>query len=775
MNVLSRSIRIIGMFAFITSMVWATEGAAAKNAYLWSKRAGDTIGDHARAVAVDATGNVYITGQMRGTLDFGGGPQVGAGYTDVFLVKYNSSGLYQWSQVFGNTSFDLGYGLATDGFANIYLVGAFTSFIGFGGVIISSSGDTDAFIAKFNSAGVVQWAKKLGGVDTEYALGVAVDNSGNAVMTGFFGPGSVTEPGLPTITSTGESDIFLIKYDANGVALWLKGYGGVAFDGAEEVALDSASNIIITGVFNDTMSNMGGASLSHLGNGDIFLAKFNAAAVHQWSQRFGGANFDHGYDVATDIAGDVFLGGYFSDNVSFGGSVLASAGATDAVLAQYNSAGVHQWSKRFGGTLTDMTYSVAADASGNCVISGFFNNSASFGGSTLTSAGSSDVFVAKFAPFGLPTWSARYGGVGTDYAWGVALGPTGSAHLAGGFSGLASFGGAVLSGGLEDIFLAKYGAKIAEPVISSIKDIGNDQGRKVKIVFTGSGQDDAESSVPVIRYEAYRRTIAAPSALVARDPAALSPRGLLIPEWTEVGTVNAHGESEYSMDAPTIGDSTIALGQYRSTFFIRGATAEPTPFFDSLTDSGYSLDNLAPGAPSNFAYSVGQLSWNESTDADFDYFTVYGSNLDAFGSANVVDYTVATDMDVNASPYVFYFVTATDFSGNESKPAKINTLSGTGGAPRSYVLSVSNFPNPFNPSTTVSYTVPSRGKVTVAIYDARGARVTRLVDNEERDAGAYRMDWNGHADSGIGVSSGVYFARIEQNGAVRTKKLVLLK
>ena len=76
---------------------------------------------------------------------------------------------------------------------------------------------------------------------------------------------------------------------------------------------------------------------------------------------------------------------------------------------------------------------------------------------------------------------------------------------------------------------------------------------------------------------------------------------------------------------------------------------------------------------------------------------MYGANVDAFGSATVVDYTIGINMDVSAASYVFYFITATDFSGNEGKPAKINTLSGVGGTPTSYVLSVSNFPNPFNP------------------------------------------------------------------------------
>jgi len=91
------------------------------------------------------------------------------------------------------------------------------------------------------------------------------------------------------------------------------------------------------------------------------------------------------------------------------------------------------------------------------------------------------------------------------------------------------------------------------------------------------------------------------------------------------------------------------------------------------------------------------------------------------------------------------------------------------------VLSVTNFPNPFNPRTTVSYTVPARGNVTVAIYDARGARVVTLVDNEPRETGAYRMDWNGRSTDGAALVSGVYFARIEHGGDIRTRKMVLLK
>ena len=243
---------------------------------------------------------------------------------------------------------------------------------------------------------------------------------------------------------------------------------------------------------------------------------------------------------------------------------------------------------------------------------------------------------------------------------------------------------------------------------------------------------------------------------------------------TFVASTPAHGESEYSVDAPTVGDSTVTGGDYNSTFFVRATTAAPTVFFDSPQASGYSLDNLAPPAPANAVYNAGMLSWDPSPAADFDYFTVYGNNVDDFGTAAVVDFTSGESMNVGGSPYAWYYVTATDFAGNEGPSGTLETPTGIIGTPQRYVLSVTNHPNPFNPSTTVKYTVPSAGDVKVTIYDARGARVSTLVDRHHA-AGAYTAQWEARASNGASVASGVYFARIEHASGMRTKKLVLLK
>jgi hypothetical protein len=304
--------------------------------------------------------------------------------------------------------------------------------------------------------------------------------------------------------------------------------------------------------------------------------------------------------------------------------------------------------------------------------------------------------------------------------------------------------------------------------------------RRVHIHFAPSGADDPVAVLPIQQYEAFRRIdplpAAAPGNLRGAPGAtdAIAQAALPPGNWEFAGSIPAHAEQTYFMTAPTDADSTISLGQHYSAFFIRASTDAPSTFFDSPPDSGYSLDNLAPGVPTSFAYAAGNLTWDESTATDFDYFSVYGSSTSSFASATFIEYSVAPTVDVSTSPYTYYFVTATDFSGNEGKPAVINAVSGVGENPRQYVLSVSAYPNPFNPRTTIRYTLPSHGHVTVSIYDARGAQVSVLWDGE-KPAGAYTIPWDGRNESGTVVSSGLYYARVGFGGETRAYKMLLLK
>jgi hypothetical protein len=221
--------------------------------------------------------------------------------------------------------------------------------------------------------------------------------------------------------------------------------------------------------------------------------------------------------------------------------------------------------------------------------------------------------------------------------------------------------------------------------IESIADVGNDQGRQVRIIFAAAPVDVPGAPEPILQYEVYRRVDSLPLSeatgrkVPGADPEPLSDQGIAAMGWDYVGAIPAHGESEYSLVAPTLADSTLTQGMHWSAFFIRAATADPFTFYDSPPDSGYSLDNLSPEAPSGLKLSAAALlTWEESKAADFDFFTVYGSDAEFLGSgATVLVTTVGTSRDVSTDPYPFYLVTATDFSGNEGPPRNAVSLAAT--------------------------------------------------------------------------------------------------
>jgi hypothetical protein len=248
-------------------------------------------------------------------------------------------------------------------------------------------------------------------------------------------------------------------------------------------------------------------------------------------------------------------------------------------------------------------------------------------------------------------------------------------------------------------------------------------------------------------------------------------RGAFMEGWEVVGSIPASGEPVYSMIVPTLADSTIASGEHWSSFFIRGFTADPYTFFDSPPDSGYSLDNLSPSVPQNLHFAAPEvLVWDQVPDADFDYYVVYGSWSPVFDeTADVVEFTTGTSSNVGWTSYPYFFVTATDFSGNESGPSNPRSPTGIGDTPLPQTPALSSHPNPFNPKTMITFTVASAGPVTLAVYDVDGGLIETLLDREYRTPDTYQMQFQSPS------ASGVYFARLAAGGRTWSIKLVLLK
>ena len=431
----------------------------------WSRRFGDISDDRSQALAADALGHIVVAGHFDGTTDFGGGqvssyvhPSLGP-TADVFVAEYSPSGSYMWSRVIGAESAEEAKGVATDSTGNVLVTGYQGSYgVDYGGGPQFVRAGNDIFIAKYSSAGSWVWSKTIGGYGYDQGSAVAADALGNAFVTGYIGVSTIgVDFGGGALFSAGGSDAFLAKYSTTGVHLWSKRFGGAGNDNGLGVGTDAAGNVIVTGTFDGTV-DFGGGGLTSAGLRDIFVAKYSPLGLHLWSARFGGSGDDVVYSLAVDPAGDLAVAGKFQGSVGFGGAVLTSAGGDDAFLVKLAGAsGAHLWSKRFGAASGDIATSVAVDGSSNVVVAGYYAGSVDFGGGPLASLGY-DVFVAKYSPSGLHTWSRRYGSADSQLADGVAASPAGDVTVAGFFNNAIDFGtGLLTSAGAYDAFVSSIG------------------------------------------------------------------------------------------------------------------------------------------------------------------------------------------------------------------------------------------------------------------------------------------------------------------------------
>ena len=368
--------------------------------HLWSRSFGDTHDDIGLAIAADGTGNVFVLGRFQGTVDFGGGALTSASAftSDIFVAKFSAAGTHLWSHGFGDAGLDEGFGVAADGAGNVLVTGSFQGTVDFGGgALISTSGSSDIFVAKFSAAGTHLWSHGFGDTNLDLGFGVVEDGANNGFVTGYF-QGAVDFGGGALTSTSGSTDIFVAKFSAAGTHLWSRRFGGTEEDIGLAIAADEAGNVLVTGFFEDTVDFGGGALTSASAfTMDIFVAKYNAAGTHLWSQNFGDTDEDIGLAIAADSSDNVLVTGMFQGTVDFGGGALTSASAftSDIFVAKYNAAGAHLSSQRFGGAGLDQGNAIAANGVGDVLVTGFFEDTVDFGGGPLVSAGR-DIFVAKF-------------------------------------------------------------------------------------------------------------------------------------------------------------------------------------------------------------------------------------------------------------------------------------------------------------------------------------------------------------------------------------------
>jgi len=422
----------------------------------WAIQAGGTDDDYSYGIAIDSNRNSYVTGYFKSSsITFGTTTLTNSGYEDIFVAKMDSNGNWLWAKQAGGTDYDEGMSIAVDANGNSYVTGYFFSNANFGDTNLISSGYSDIYIAKLDSNGNWLWVKQAGGTSEEWGIGVAVDSNGNSYVTGFYQESATF--GTITLTSSGGNDIFVAKLDSNGNWLWAKQAGGTSYDEGVSIAVDTNGNSYVTGDFSAS-ATFGTTTLTSSGEGDIFVAKMDISGNWLWAQQAGGTDYDSGFSVAVDANGNIYVTGSFKESATLGTTTLTSSGSEDIFIAKLDSNGNWLWAKQAGGTYYDFGNSIAVDANGNSYVTGYFEYSATFGATTLTSSGESDIFVAKLNSNGNWLWAKQTGGTSFDFGYGIAVDANGSSYVTGFFMESATFGTTPLtSSGGYDIFVAKLG------------------------------------------------------------------------------------------------------------------------------------------------------------------------------------------------------------------------------------------------------------------------------------------------------------------------------
>lgn len=489
--------------------------------------AGSTQDDASYAVATDAIGNFYITGEFRGTVDFdltaGVTNLTSVGDGDVFIAKYSTNGNLIWARSVGSTGSDGGVDIAVDAGGNVTVAGWFTGTIdldpGAGTNNHSGSGYTDAFVLQLDAGGNHVWGQTFSGTGDTLINAVTVDSSGNVIAAGAFNGTTDFDPGagVANESASGFTDAFVVKLDAGGDFVWVDAFGGSGANAVFDVTHDLSDNLYITGSFGGTIDfDPGGGVLNLIsfGNSDVFVARLDATGDPVWVNTFGGSGDDIGRALALDGAGNVIITGTFENTVDFrpgiGTSLETSEGGSDIFVTKVTVNGGFLWSQGLGGGANEDAYDVAVDSGDNILVSGLFNSTGNLDldGDTLT-----DITVAfpgsgvavRLDPTGGLVWAGATGDNGNTYGYGIATDSVGGVYITGSFDGttdvdLGAGTFSLTSAGGEDVFVVKL-LDNAPPTTTGIPDVVIKEDDPTTFIDLYPVFDDAEDSDSQLFYQ----------------------------------------------------------------------------------------------------------------------------------------------------------------------------------------------------------------------------------------------------------------------------------
>jgi hypothetical protein len=590
-------------FGYFTAEV-TTNTLSLRTDSTWATNIGGTSHDLANALTIDTSGNICVTGFFNKSAKINSFITTGSnkvytelfatltgGDQDAYVAKYDNFGKAKWATNINGTIAEVqGLGISADLVGNIYTTGMFISTVKLNNYIstvneqiitstvgtLSTTGNNyDAFVIKYNPGGVIMWATTVSGIDTEIGSKVSADADGNVYATGYFTHIAdvnsyigVTN-GATTISSFGKlggdgngSDAYIVKYNTNGGVLWATTIGKSGFDKGTSIATDYFGNVYATGNYTGSINinNYSTVSSGQIltstfgtldakGQQDTYIVRYNSTGQAIWGTSISGVNMDQGTDITTDIYGNIYATGYFTNSTCINQfnhvangviltstvGVLQAGGTEDAYVIKYDAAGVVQWATNLGATGYDQGNGISVDIDGNVYATGTFQNStdimsfstissgiiltSSIG--TLTGVGGTDAYVVKYNSSGKAIWAMNIGGYGDDQGYGITTDVFGNVYAAGQFNASTFINvfssiqggkihtssiGSLISNGELDTHIVKISTDgkffqnataIPEPGAPIIDRIESDN-RAIRVYFTAGG---ANATYPVRDYE----------------------------------------------------------------------------------------------------------------------------------------------------------------------------------------------------------------------------------------------------------------------------------
>ena len=469
--------------------------------FKWVEKSTCADQDYARYIETDNAGNTFIIGQFKGTLTFDGNIPLNKrtitsyGGIDIYLAKFNCNHEVLWLNQIGSTLNECGnynyQSIKYDGLSNIYITGVyqgnclFSSNVG-ASQSLTSAGNNDFFVARYDSSGVLLWTISSGGKGSDEGFDVNITKNKEVIVCGLFDSTSVFQSKNSnniSLVHTGSLDAFICKYDSLGNLYWVNKASSSGIDLASSIYIDAADNIYVSGNFaccGSGTATFGTHTIHNSNSFGAFLAKADPSGNWIWVNGMGSNANESSGRCYGDLEGNIYFNGHFrlgNSSISSlppGSAIpLTNQGGYDVFVASFDSSGVIRWAKSLGSTYDDIGWNIYVTKQNKLYIAGQFATFSDMGnGQFLYSNGKSDGYFCELNKTNGNTMNCTtFGGTEDDYCYNIVSDNIGNIFLCGGFSDIAFFNNFTLSSaGAAETFLAKYNDVYTFDLVVSPKD-----------------------------------------------------------------------------------------------------------------------------------------------------------------------------------------------------------------------------------------------------------------------------------------------------------------